>query len=75
MKVGEASPSQIQAAASAQPWSPDSGSPREPVAVTGITDRADELFGKIIESTPSRPRRYYLVQEADAGSVACSTTN
>ena len=29
--------------------------------------------GQIVESTPSRPRCYYLVLKADAGSVPCST--
>ncbi len=42
--------------------------------MTGITEGADELFGQIIESTPSRPMRCYLVQEVDAGSVPCSAT-
>jgi hypothetical protein len=31
--------------------------------------------GQIVEFTPSRPRRYYLVLITDAGSVPCSTTN
>jgi len=31
--------------------------------------------GQIVESTPSRPRCYYLALKADAGSVPCSTTN
>src|SRR5690606_32090420 len=30
--------------------------------------------GQIVESTPSRPRCYYLALKADAGSVPCSTT-
>ena len=30
--------------------------------------------GQIVESTPSRPRRYYLARIADAGSVPCSAT-
>jgi hypothetical protein len=30
--------------------------------------------GQIIESTPSRPRRYHLARIADAGSVPCSAT-
>lgn len=30
--------------------------------------------GQIVESTPSRPRRYYLARQTDAGSVPCSTT-
>ena len=41
--------------------------PRSPVA-------AQDDFGQIIESTSSRPRRYYLVRITDAGSVPCSTT-
>ena len=31
-------------------------------------------FGQIVESTPKRPVRYYLVLKADAGSVPCYTT-
>ena len=31
--------------------------------------------GQIVESTPSRPMRCYLVRKADAGSVPCSATN
>ena len=31
--------------------------------------------GQIVESTPSRPRCYYLALKADAGSVPCSATN
>ena len=30
--------------------------------------------GQIVESTPSRPRCYYLALKADAGSVPCSAT-
>ena len=32
-------------------------------------------FGQIVESTASRPMRYYLAQKTDAGSVPCSATN
>ena len=31
--------------------------------------------GQTAKSAPSRPRRYYLAQITDAGSVPCSTTN
>ena len=34
----------------------------------------EEKNGQIVESTPSRPRRYYLARIADAGSVPCSAT-
>ena len=32
-------------------------------------------FGQIIESTPLRQMRYYIVRVWDAGSVPCSTTS
>lgn len=32
-------------------------------------------FGQIVESTASRPMRYYLAQKTDAGSVPRSATN
>lgn len=34
----------------------------------------EEKNGQIVESTPSRPRRYHLARIADAGSVPCSAT-
>src|SRR5690606_18946178 len=36
--------------------------------------RASNRSGQIVESTPSRPRRYYLTRQTDAGSVPCSAT-
>lgn len=56
-------------AAEKPPW------PRQPGSRTykgGFTE-SQHGFGQIIESTPSRPRRYHLVQITDAGSVPCST--
>ncbi len=37
--------------------------------------RAGSNTRQIVEFTPQRPRHYYLVGKADAGSVPCSTTN
>jgi len=34
----------------------------------------DDGAGQIVESTDSRPRRYYLDRKTDAGSVPYSTT-
>jgi hypothetical protein len=34
----------------------------------------EENNGQIVESTPSKPRRYYLARIADVGSVPVSTT-
>ena len=34
----------------------------------------EENNGQIVESTPSRPRRYYLARIANAGSVPYSAT-
>jgi len=36
--------------------------------------RAGSNTRQIVEFTPQRPRHYYLVGKADAGSVPCSTT-
>lgn len=52
------------------------------VRVQGLHERAvwprsqvpDAQVGQIVESTPSRPMRYYLARIADAGSVPCSTS-
>jgi hypothetical protein len=37
--------------------------------------QARNRSGQIVESTPPRPRRYYLARITDAGSVPCPTTN